>query len=56
MLQKCAFRHFWPIYRLTASLGPIKALGSFILDDDAARELVRELTAVQNNPEVWTRR
>jgi hypothetical protein len=43
-----------PIYRLTASLGPIKANGSFILEDEAARELVRELAAVQNNPEMWT--
>jgi hypothetical protein len=36
-----------PIFRLTATVVPIKCHGAFVLEDDAARELVRELAAAQ---------
>lgn len=36
-----------PVFRLTATTVPIKCHGAFVLEDDAARELVRELVAAQ---------
>jgi hypothetical protein len=38
------------IYELAANSVPIKLHGTFLLEDDAARELVRQLVDAQKNP------
>jgi hypothetical protein len=39
-----------PVFRMTATAVSIKCRGSFVLEDDAARELLRELVATQRAP------
>jgi hypothetical protein len=38
------------IFRLEASLGPIKLNGCFIVDDNVARDWVRRLAEAQREP------
>ena len=42
-----------PIWRLTVGLGPIQVHGLFILSDDAALDLVRDLAPVQRDAAKW---
>lgn len=39
-----------PVYHLAANTVPIKCNGYLLLDDDKARDLVRELATVQQTP------
>jgi hypothetical protein len=45
-----------PIFRLEASLGPIKLHGTLIVDDHIARDWIRQLAEAQRVPELWTPR